>query len=74
VNGGRDGSYVLVFPHTNWADFEDKPNMKPFRDMLKEAFGQSEADSIVKRIDASVESVWSEIIEFRADLSYLATK
>jgi len=42
--------------------------------MLKEAFGQSEADSIVKRLDASVESVWSEAIQFRADLSYLPAK
>jgi hypothetical protein len=45
--------------------------MKPFRDMLKEVFGQSEADSIVKRIDEPVERLWSEIIEFRADLGYL---
>lgn len=74
VNGGRDDSYVLVIPHSNWADFEDKPDMKPFRDMLKEAFGQPEADSIVKRLDASVESVWSEAIQFRADLSYLPAK
>jgi uncharacterized protein YpuA (DUF1002 family) len=48
--------------------------MKPFRDMLKEVFGQSEADSILKRIDASIESLWSEIIEFRADLRYLQGK
>jgi hypothetical protein len=74
VNGGRDGSYVLVIPHANWADFADKPDMKPFRDMLKEAFGQSEADSILKRLDSSLEKVWSEAIEFRADLSYLPAK
>jgi hypothetical protein len=74
ANGGRDGTYVLVIPHANWADFEDKPDMKPFRDMLKEAFGPSEAESIIKRFDSSVESTWSEIIEFRADLSYVPTK
>jgi len=74
VNGGRGGSYLLVIPHANWADFEDKPDMKPFRDMLKDAFGQSEADSILKEFDGSVESVWSEIAEFRADLSYLPAK
>jgi len=74
VSGGREGSYVLVIPHANWAEFEDKPDMKPFREMLKEAFGQSEADSILKRFDASLENVWSEAVEFRADLSYLPAK
>lgn len=74
VNGGELGTYVLSVPHDNWADFEDKPEMKPFRDMLKEAFGQAEADSIVDRIDRSVEKATSEIIQFRPDLSYLPAK
>ncbi len=74
VNGGLTGEYVLSIPHNTWADFEDKPDVKPFRDMLKEAFGQSEADSIVDRIDHSVEKETSEIIKFRPDLSYLPAK
>jgi hypothetical protein len=55
VNGGTSGTYVLSIPHKSWADFEDKPDVKPFRDMLKEAFGQAEADSIVDRFDRSIE-------------------
>jgi hypothetical protein len=74
ANGGREGEYVLVIPHKNWADFEDKPDQKPFRDMLKEAFGQSEADSIVKLVDTSVEGATTEILEYRADLSYVPGK
>jgi hypothetical protein len=74
VNGGQTGEYVLSLPRNNWADFEDKPDVKPFRDMLKEAFGQAEADSIVDRIDRSVEKETSEIIQFRPDLSYLPGK
>jgi hypothetical protein len=74
ANGGQTGEYVLSIPHNNWADFEDKPDTKPFRDMLKEAFGQAEADSIVDRIDHSVEKETSEIIQFRPDLSYLTGK
>ena len=74
VNGGQTGEYVLSLPHNNWADFEDKPDVKPFRDMLKEAFGHAEADSIVDRIDRSVEKETSEIIQFRPDLSYLPGK
>jgi len=74
ASGGNVGTYVLVLPRSSWADFEDKPDVKPFRDMLKDAFGQAEADSIVDRIDASVQSETSEIIQFRPDLSYLPGK
>ncbi|MDR3746843.1 MAG: hypothetical protein P4M04_01575 [Acidobacteriota bacterium] len=74
VSGGATGTYVLALPHDNWADFADNPNVKPFRDMLKEAFGQAEADSIINQIDSSVQSETSEIIQFRPDLSYLPSK
>lgn len=71
ANGGPSNTYVLVLPHSNWADFEDKPDMKPFPEMLREAFGPAEAESITKRFDASIESETSEIVQFRPDLSYL---
>jgi hypothetical protein len=74
ANGGPGGTFVLVIPHTNWADFEDDPNVKPFREMLNEAFGPAEAESIAKRFDSCVEGTTSEIIEFRPDLSYLPSK
>ena len=74
ANGGMSGEWVLVIPHDNWAGFEDQPNVKPFRDMIKDAFGQAEADSIVDRIDSSVISETSEIIQFRPDLSYIPGK
>lgn len=74
TNGGEDGTYVLSIPHKNWASFEDNPDVKPFRDMLKEAFGQQETDSIIDRFDRSVERQTSQIIKFRPDLSYLPAK
>ncbi len=74
ANGGRAGTYVLVIPHDNWADFEDNPNMKPFVEMLNEAFGHAEAASILNRFDASTEMQTSSILEFRPDLSYLPSK
>ncbi len=74
ASGGDTGTYVLVLPRSSWADFEDKPDVKPFRDMLKDAFGQSEADSIVDRIDNSVQSETTEIIQFHPELSYLPGK
>jgi len=74
ANGGKAGEFVLVIPHDNWAGFEDQPNVKPFRDMIKDAFGQSEADSIMNRLDSSVLSETSSIIQFRPDLSYIPGK
>jgi hypothetical protein len=74
VNGGRSGTYVLVIPHDKWADFEDNPNMKPFEEMLNEAFGHAEAASILSRFDSSTEVQTSSILEYRPDLSYLPAK
>jgi len=74
ANGGPTGVYVLAIPHNKWADFEDKPDVKPFRDMLKDAFGQAEADSIVDRIDNSVEKETSGIAQFHPELSYIPSK
>jgi hypothetical protein len=74
VNGGQAGTYVLVIPHSTWASFGDNPDMKPFNQMLRDAFGDAEAESINKRYDASIESETSEIIKFRGDLSYMPGK
>jgi hypothetical protein len=48
--------------------------VKPYRDVLKEAFGQAEADSIQDRLDRSIDKLTSDIIQFRPDLSYLPGK
>jgi hypothetical protein len=72
--GGNTGDYVLVLPHKSWAEFEGKPDTKPFRDMLKEGLGQAGADSIINQINSSVASQTAEIIQFRPDLSYLPAK
>ena len=72
--GGLEGTYAAVIPRANWTDFEEKPDVKPFREMLKDALGQDEADSVLDRLNASVESVTTEIIQFRQDLSYIPAK
>jgi quinol monooxygenase YgiN len=74
VNGGYDGTFVLGEPHAKWADFEDQPNIKPFRDMLREAFGPAEGDSVYERVQGAIESEYTEILEFRPDLSYVPGK
>lgn len=74
VNGGPRGNWVLIEPHDNWASFDDQPNVKPFRDMLKDAFGQAEADSIIELIDGAVMNETTEIIQFHPELSYIPGK
>lgn len=73
-SGGPLPTYVLVEGHPNWADFEDKPEVKPLRDVLKDAFGQEEADAVMRNLDDSVDSESSSIIEYRPDLSYIPAK
>ncbi|MGB0034151.1 MAG: hypothetical protein WBP79_01600 [Candidatus Acidiferrales bacterium] len=74
ANGGPGGTFVLVIPRANWAAFEDNPDVKPFRDMLREAFGEAEAQELIGRLDTSVEGTYSDIVEFRPDLSYIPAK
>jgi len=71
-NGGEHPTYVLVFPHKNWADLE--PPEPTFPAMLEKAYGRDEAESILKLFNKSVHGVRSEIIAFRPDLSYLPPK
>jgi hypothetical protein len=74
VNGGAGGTYVLLVNHANWASFDDDPAVKPLRDILRDAFGEQEAMSIIERLNNSIESTYTEIVEFRADLSYIPAK
>jgi hypothetical protein len=74
VAGGSTQTYVLVLPHANWADFEDNPNVKPFREMLKEGMGQAEADSIVNGLDEAVKDENVNIVQFHPELSYMPGK
>ncbi len=71
VNGGYEGTFVLAESHASWADFEEKPGVKALRDMLKDAFGQAEADSIYARLEGAIDSEYVELLRFRPDLSYI---
>jgi len=69
VNGGEHPTYVLSLPRTKWADF--KPPEKAFDAMLEEAFGRQEAQSLLQELDKSIHCERSEIVSYRADLSYV---
>jgi len=74
VNGGPGGTYVLTTDHANWASFEDDPAVKPLRDRLREAFGEQEAMSVIERLNGSIESTHSDLIQTRPYLSYIPAK
>jgi hypothetical protein len=38
ASGGLAGTYLLVIPHTDWADLEEKLGMASFRGMLVELY------------------------------------
>jgi hypothetical protein len=67
-NGGEHPTYVFVFPHKNWADFEPPEQTIPA--VLEKVYGRDEAESILKLFDKSVSSMRSEIYAHRPDLSY----
>lgn len=68
-NGGDHPTYVFVFPHKNWADFE--PPEQTFLAMLEKAYGRDEAESVLKLFNKSVHGLRSQIIAYRPDLSYV---
>lgn len=72
--GGVGPEWVVTIPHDNWASFADQPNTKPFTEMLRDAFGAGQADSLMDWFNESVMSERREIIQFRPDLSYLPGK
>ncbi len=68
VSGGELGTYILVFPHENWADFREPD--KPLWAMLEGVYGRVGAEKLRKAFSKTVLSGSSEILSFRADLSY----
>ena len=69
VSGGELGTYILVIPHKNWADFKEPE--KSFPAMLEEVYGRVEAGKVLKALTKSVLSESSQILRFRPDLSYI---
>ena len=74
VNGGPGGMFAVTYDRANFASMEDDPAIKPLRDDLRAAFGEQEAMSVIERLNSSVESTYSELIQFRPDLSYIPGK
>lgn len=67
-NGGEGPRFVLVVLRHSWADFQ--PPDKSLDAMVEEAFGKEEASSVLNAIRKNIRFTRSEILRFRADLSY----
>jgi hypothetical protein len=74
VSGGPGGTFVVTIEHANWASMEEDPAIKSLREDLRTAFGEQEAMSVIERLNSSIEGTYSEIIQFRPDLSYIPAK
>ncbi len=70
---GRAGADIRAQPPRNkWAEFEEPE--KPFDKMLEEAYGKQGAGEIIAGLRRVIESEETEVVKFRADLSYIPGK
>ena len=73
INGGDGPTWVLSLPRDKFADF-NPPEGKTFADMLEEQLGKREAKARQDLVDHAVQSVFTEMLTYRADLSYVPAK
>jgi hypothetical protein len=70
ANGGEGPHYVLVSDRNSWADMQGPD--QPMIEMLKQVYGND--DKTMQNLRDAVEHTVSEMVEFRADLSYTGFK
>jgi hypothetical protein len=71
VDGGEHPTFVLVLALRGWADLGPNPAEPTFPAMLAKAYGEYEAEELLKSIDRSAKSARSEVLKYRPDLSYM---
>lgn len=69
-NGGEGPHFVLVSDRNSWADMQGPE--QSMMDMLKQAYGDD--DKTMQNLRDSVDHTISELLEYRADLSYIPAK
>lgn len=72
ANGGESPHFVLVGARASWASFE--PPEKPFDAMMEEAYGKEQGAAILASLRKALRSVYTEALQYRPDLSYVAGK
>ena len=70
VDGGEGPQLVLSVGHENWAGFQEpSPSLT---EMLAQAYGKAGANALGHEFDSHIRGIYSEIIRYRPDLSYIA--
>lgn len=70
ANGGVGPHFVLVTDRGSWADMQGPE--QSLVDMLKQAYGND--DKTLQTLREQVDHTFSEMLEYRADLSYMPAK
>jgi hypothetical protein len=70
ANGGEGPHFVLVTDRNSWADMQGPEQQMV--DMLKQVYGND--DKTMQNLRDAVDHTMSEMLEFRADLSYMPAK
>jgi hypothetical protein len=70
ANGGEGPHYVLVTDRNSWVDMQGPEQQMV--DMLKQVYGND--DKSMQNLRDAVDHTMSEMLRFRADLSYVPTK
>lgn len=73
VNGGDGPTWVISLPREKFADF-NPPEGKAFDQMLAEQLSPAQLAARGGMIDRSVESIFTEMLAYRGDLSYVPAK
>ena len=73
LNGGEGPHFVLVGDRANWASFQP-PSDKTLDAIMEEAYGKEQGAAILAALRKAYRSAYSEILQYRSDLSYVAGK
>jgi hypothetical protein len=71
VNGGESPHFVLVGDRASWAKFQP-PTDKTLDSMMEEAYGKEQGATILSSLRKAVRSTYTEALQYRPDLSYVA--
>ena len=69
ATGRRQPSFIIFFPRDGWAGLA--PSGTPFPKMLEEAYGDTEADAILRTLSESTYESSTTMLAYREDLSYM---
>ena len=71
ASGGESPHFVLVGDRASWASFQS-PSDKTLDAVMEEAYGKEQGAAIMSSIRKAIRSIYTEALQYRPDLSYVA--